>query len=301
MQVKAKKKTKIIEYLTGYAYVFPVILFIALFMLVPIVHSLILSFFNWKGYGALEFIGIKNFINMFTNDPIFYRSLKNTVIFSFAVTVGSIIIGFMLAILIDFRIKFWKIYRFLFFLPVIFSSIVIGLLWVTILSPYGAINQLLDILNLGGLKHIWLGEPGIAMGVIIFTAIWASSGVPMLWFLAGLQNIDESLYEAAKIDGASTIRRVISISIPLIRNVFAIVLVLQAIFTFRVFDIVWVMTEGGPAGTTEVLGTYLFKTAFLSQKFGYASAVAVIMFIYSLIFSLVYIRISGYRLNTRKL
>lgn len=297
IQIKNKNLS---EKITGYLYMLPVLLFIVVFMVAPIVTSLVLSFFKWKGYGDLNFIGLANYIKMFSRDLFFFTAFKNTVLISISVTAGTIVVGFFLAILIDYRIHFWKIYRFIFFLPVVMSSVVIGLLWTTLLNPYGLINQLLDIMHLGTLKHDWLGDSNIALVVIIFTVIWAGSGVPMLWFLAGLQNIDAGIYEAAKIDGASTMKRIISISIPLLKNVFAIIIALQFIFSFRIFDVIWVMTGGGPAGATEVLGTHLYKLAFQATKFGYASVLAVIMFIISLILSLIYIKISGYQETIKK-
>ena len=289
------RKKDILEYLTGYAFVLPVLIFILFFIAYPIIESLALSFFKWKGIGDWNFVGIKNYIKMFTEDRFFYTSIKNSILFSIGTTFGTILIGFILAVLIDLKIHFWKLYRFIFFLPISLSVAVVALLWSRIFDPYGLVNSLLGVLHLEELQRIWLGDTRLAMGVIIFVTVWQYSGFPMIFFLAGMQNIDEQLYEAAKIDGASTIRRIVSITLPALKNVFSVIIMIQLIFSFKVFDIVWIMTMGGPAGATDVLGTRLYSEAFRSGQFGYASVIAVIMFSIALIFSIIYVRISGYQ------
>ena len=289
------RKKNIIEYATGYLFVLVPLVLIILFIAYPVIQSLVLSFFKWRGIGEWRFIGFVNYIKMFTEDRFFYTALKNSAIYSLCTTIGTIVIGLTWAIIINLGIRFWKIYRFIFFLPVVFSQIVMAMLWTRIFDPAGLFNTLLSILHLEELQRIWLGEANTALGIIISVSIWQYSGFTMLFFLAGMQNIDDSLYEAAKIDGASIMRRIFSITIPLLKNVFSVVILLQLIFSFKVFDIIWVMTRGGPAGKTEVLGTLLYSTAFQSQKFGYASVIAVIMFFIAIIYAIAYIRTSGYR------
>lgn len=282
------------EYVAFYAFMLPAIAFIALFILYPMIQSLVLPFFRWKGYGQMTFIGLRNYETMFTRDEYFWTALRNSLWFALSGTVGTVCIGFVLAALIDFRIRFWAAYRMLFFLTVSISVVVTGLLWVKILDPFGLLNALLEGLGLEHLKRVWLGDAATAMPAIILTAIWQYSGFTMIFFLAGMQAIDGELYESALIDGASRVRTVFSITIPLLKHVFTVVVMLQLIFSFKVFDQVWVMTQGGPAGATEVLGTHLYKDAFRLVRFGYGSVIASIMFVIALVFSLVYVRISGY-------
>jgi ABC-type sugar transport system permease subunit len=282
------------EYVTFYVFMLPALVFIALFILYPMIQSLVLPFFRWKGYGELTFIGLRNYENMFTRDEFFWTALKNSLLFALFGTVGTVCIGFILAVLIDFKIRFWATYRLLFFVTVSISVVVTGLLWVKILDPFGLLNALLGAVGLEHLQRVWLGDVGTAMPAIIITAVWQYSGFTMIFFLAGMQAIDGELYESALIDGASRIRTVFSITIPLLRHVFAVVVMLQLIFSFKVFDQVWVMTQGGPAGATEVLGTHLYKDAFRLIRFGYASVIASIMFVIALLLSLIYIKVSGY-------
>lgn len=295
MAINLKKRKVILENLTGFSFVLPLIIFIIIFLLYPIIASLVLSFFKWKGYGELNFVGIQNFIKMFTIDRYFPIAIKNSIIFSISATFGTVIVGFILAVLIDLKVFLWKFYRFAFFLTVIISIVVTGMLWLRIFDPYGLVNYLLNALNLADLARPWMGEADMAFAIIIFVTIWQYSGFTMIFFLAGMQNIEEDIYEAARIDGASTFRRIKSITLPLLKNVFAVVIMLQLIFSFKVFDIVWVMTGGGPAGGTEVLGTYLYQVAFRKSQFGGGSVIAVIMFLLALIFAIIYTRVLGYR------
>ena len=282
------------EYVAFYAFMLPSIAFIALFILYPMIQSLVLPFFRWKGYGQMTFIGLRNYETLFTRDEYFWTALMNSLWFALSGTVGTVCIGFVLAALIDFRIRFWAAYRMLFFLTASISVVVTGLLWVKILDPFGLLNALLEGLGLEHLKRVWLGDAATAMPAIILTAIWQYSGFTMIFFLAGMQAIDGELYESALIDGASRVRTVFSITIPLLKHVFTVVVMLQLIFSFKVFDQVWVMTQDGPAGATEVLGTHLYKDAFRLVRFGYGSVIASIMFVIALVFSLIYVRISGY-------
>ena len=282
------------EYATFYVFMLPAVLFIALFILYPMIQSLILPSFRWKGYGELTFVGLKNYQTMFGKDEFFWTALTNSLLFSVLATVGTVSIGFVLAVLIDFKIRFWAAYRFLFFLTVSISVVVTGLLWVKVLDSFGLLNALLGALGLEHLQRVWLGDVRTAMPAIIATAVWQYSGFTMIFLLAGMQSIDAELYESATIDGASRLRTVFSITIPLLRHVFSVIVMLQLIFSFKVFDQVWVMTQGGPAGATEVLGTHLYKDAFRLVRFGYGSVIASIMFFVAVVFSLIYIRVSGY-------
>ncbi len=287
-------KKNLSEYITGYSFILPGIIFVLTFIAFPIIASLLLSFFKWPGYGDFNFIGFKNYIKTFTADRFFYDALKNSIIFSISTTLGTVVIGFILAVIIDLKVKFWKIYRFIYFLPFVIAVVPLAFFWTRVFDPNGLANYVLGALHLEALQRTWLGETGVAMFIVILVTVWQYSGFPMIFFLAGMQNIDEEIYEAAKIDGASTFRSILVITIPLLRYVFSIIIMLQLIFSFKVFDIIWVMTRGGPAHSTEVLGTMLYQEAFGQMKFGYASVVSVVMFLVSLILAFIYVRVSGY-------
>ena len=151
------------EYATFYVFMLPAVLFIALFILYPMIQSLILPSFRWKGYGELTFVGLKNYQTMFGKDEFFWTALTNSLLFSVLATVGTVSIGFVLAVLIDFKIRFWAAYRFLFFLTVSISVVVTGLLWVKVLDSFGLLNALLGALGLEHLQRVWLGDVRTAM------------------------------------------------------------------------------------------------------------------------------------------
>jgi raffinose/stachyose/melibiose transport system permease protein len=288
----AKREMK--ESLLDTLFVLPAILFILFFILWPIIQSLALSFYRWDGVGPWKFVGIKNYVRMFTRDKFFYLALKNTLIFAVVTTIGEMLIGLTLAILIDMGIRGWKTFRFIFFLPVALSQVAIALLWVKIYARDGLINSFLEILGLESLHRVWLGDARYALWCVCLVSIWQYGGWHMIFFLAGMQGIDPQIYESAKIDGASTMRRIFAITLPLLKNVFFIITILSLILGFKNFDLVYVLTTGGPAHATEVLATQIYQHAFDVHRFGYASVLAVILVAVALIFSVFYIKLTGY-------
>jgi len=289
------KKKELREYITGDAFVLPVLVFIFLFIIWPVIQSLVLAFFRWDGVGPWRYVGLKNFVKMFTKEPLFYQSLKNSVIFAVVTTFGEMAIGFTAAVLIDLGIRCWKVYRFIFYLPVLLSQVAVSLLWTKIYAEDGLVNTLLGVLHLENLQNVWLGDPRFALWAVCLVSMWQFGGWHMIFFLAGMQGIDPQIYESAKIDGASTLRRVFSITIPMLKNVFFIITILSLIMGFKAFDMIYVMTSGGPAMATEILGTLLYTQAFDVQRYGYASVIAVVMVIIAMLFSMFYIRLSGYQ------
>lgn len=278
----------------GIILIAPSIIIFLIFIAFPTVQSFAISFFKWDGSHPWEFVGLKNYINMFTRDPYFFTSLKNSIIYSLVYTLGVNIMGFTIAVILDLKVRFWKIYRFIFFLPVTLSIMAMGLLWSKVFERYGLLNSILNTIGINVGEYAWLGNRRVAFLIIMFVSIWQFFGYPMVFYLAGLSNINPEIYEAAEIDGASLIRKIFAISIPMLKNIISIVVVLNLIISFKVFDIVWIMTMGGPAGVTEVLGTQLYKKAFVEQSFGRGSVIAVIMFIVCMILALIFVKFSGY-------
>lgn len=221
----------------------PAILFIVAFILLPMIQSLILPFFRWKGYGELTFIGLRNYETMFRRDEFFWTALQNSLLFSLFASAGTVVIGFVLAVLIDFKIRFWPVYRFLFFLTVSISVVITGLLWVKVLDPFGLLNAVLGALGLEHLQRVWLGDVATAMPAIIATAVWQYSGFTMIFLLAGMQSINADLYESATIDGASRWRTVFSITIPLLRHVFSVIASIM-FFVALVYSFIYIRVSG---------------------------------------------------------
>jgi len=283
------------KYFTGILFVLPVAIIILAFIAYPIIQSIVLSFFKWPGYGEWEFVGITNYVKMFTSDRLFLKTLTNTLLYTLIVPIGLVFIGLLMGLVIHLRVPGWKVYRVIFLMPIAIMQGALALMWARMLDPSGLVNILLGWLNLESLQHAWLGEPNAAFFAIIFVTLWQYPGGSMLYLLGGLQTIDEEIYEAAYIDGAGTLRRIISITIPMIKNVIGVVLLIQVIFAFKVFDVVYFLTQGGPANSTEVLGIRLYLLAFEERQFGYASVLATIMVIIAIIFGLLYVRFGGYR------
>lgn len=284
------KKTN--ENLISWLMLAPAMIMVIIFVITPAMESVALSFFRWDGFSAWVFNGIENYIRMFTKDPYFYPSLINTFTYQIGVTIGTVVVGFILAVIIDLKIKLWRIYRVAFFLPYVLAQFAVATLWRTVFAPDGLANSLLG--NLGLSQVAWFGILWVVKAVLIFVTIWQYSSFPMIFFLAGMQNIDEEIYEAAKIDGANTLQRIIKITIPMLKNVLSIIIVLQFIFSFKVFTYVYIMTEGRPAGLTHVVGTLLYRYAFRLNQFGYSSVLSIIMILVALIFAFIYIKTSGY-------
>lgn len=285
--------------LIWYLFVTPAILLIIVFMVVPIIEALSLATYRWNGVRPREFIGFENFQDLGT-DRFFLGALQHTIFFSIAATLGTVTLGLLLAVAISRGVPGASIYRVLFYLPVMVPITVVGALWVRILEPnFGMLNTFLRGAGLEALAESWLGDANIALFVLIGVTIWQYSGFPMIVLLAAAENISEEVQEAATLDGVSEWQRITHITIPLIRPVLISISVLQVIFSLKVFDLVWVMTRGGPGQSTDVLGTFLFDEAFFKRKYGYASAVAVAMFV--IIFTITYIYQRIVRVENAKL
>lgn len=273
----------------AYVFLAPAFLLMAVFLAYPLVESMLLSLYQWNGISPREYIGLENF-EMLLQDEVFFLALKNNVIFSVFTTLGTVSLGFMLALAIERRVRGWRYFKVIFFLPVMMSTTIVGLLWGRLLDPtYGPVNDILR--NLGwGSPPQWLAEPGWAMAAIIIVSIWQYAGFPMIIYLAAIEGIPQEIHEAATLDGVNWWQRALRIILPMVKNVTFTIIMLQLIFSFKVFDIVYTMTLGGPGEATNVLGIYLYRTAFKYTQFGYGSAIAVLMFVIVFILSIFYLR-----------
>jgi len=298
--IKAGIRKSLSESLIGWGFIAPAVLIVAMFMLYPIIQSIAVSFFKWDGLTEWRFIGWYNYVKMLTRDKYFLLALRNTLMFAVFEVFGTMIIGFILALFIDFKVRFWKTYRVLFFMAFALSLYAVALLWGKFFEPNGLLNDILGRIGLEHLQQAWFADPRKGFAIIIGIALWKWSAFPMIFFLAGMQNIPEELYEAAKIDGASLIGRITKVTIPMLKNVFYILIVMQFIFALKTFDIVFLVTYGGPNHQTELLGTLLYQYGFTYKEPGYASVIAVFNIILSLIFAFIYFRAAGYRKIIKK-
>lgn len=260
-------------------FTFPAIILFVIFYCFPIVSSFVMSFTNWniKRIDSPKFVGMKNFVRLFQDD-YFILALKNTFLFAVATTVGIVILGLLLALLLNSAVKGKAFFRTTFYLPAVLSLIVIGIMFKAVFKLDGGIlNQILSAVGLSGLAHDWLGDSKTAMWAIVFVQIWKWSGFAMAIYLAGLQGIPKDYYEAATIDGANVWQRFRNITLPLLAPAFTVVITMNTIGGFKVFEQVYVMTNGGPGNATQVLNTYIYKE-FSKGTLGRSSAMSLILF-----------------------
>lgn len=266
----------------------PNLLGFLIFTLLPVIASFLLSFTDWDMMKPIQFIGLQNYSDLF-KDQIFIKVLWNTLYFSFVTVPIGIVLSLFLATALNQHIRGIKLYRAAYFLPVISSMVAVAVIWQWIYNPeYGVLNFLLSLVGIKGPS--WLSSVTWAMPAVMLTSIWKGLGFNMLLFLAGLQGISDSYYEAADIDGAKWFEKFRYITVPLLSPTTFFVTVMAIIGSFQVFDSVFLMTQGGPARSTSVLVHYLYQNAFQYFRMGYASAIAYILFFLVLIFTLIQLR-----------
>lgn len=273
------KENKKNDYL-GYLLISPTYILFTIFFLIPLFYSFFLSLNKWNGFSNdMKFVGLSNYIRLF-HDDLFWNAFGNTLYYAVFTVPICIIISLVLSVLISEKIKGYNFLRGAYFMPYIVSLVAIGVVWTWIYSP-GAFGLLNSFLGLIGIKpQNWLGNPDLAMTSLIIIGIWRSVGYNIVIFIAGLKSIPRSLYEAATIDGATSFQQFRSITIPLLMPTIFFISVTSTIYAFfQVFDIINVMTQGGPIGSTEILVTYLYKMGFKQFEIGYASSIAFVLFI----------------------
>ncbi len=258
-------------------FVLPAFLLYAVFALVPIGYNVYLSFFQTDMMSPARFVGLKNYINLF-NDGTFTRALRNNIF----MVMGSLIAHLPLALLFG-NILFQKIkgshfFQTVFFLPCVICGVAVGLTWSFVYnSEFGLLNKLLEIIGLGGLKQAWLANKNLALFCVIIVVMWQFVGYHMIIQIAAMKNIPSSLYEAAGLDGASKWKQFTSITFPLIKPILKVDAVLIITGSLKYYDLVAVMTGGGPNHATELMSTYMFYQGFRTLKYGYSSAIGVIL------------------------
>jgi multiple sugar transport system permease protein len=254
----------------------PSLLGMLVFTVGPIVASFGLSFTNWDLLRPPRLVGASNYAAMMS-DAEFWRTLRNTLTFLVGYIPLVITSGLLVAVLLNTRIPGMQIFRAMYFLPVVTSWVAVALIWRWLFNPvYGLVNNLLAAIGISG--PAWLFDPAWAMPAVILTSVWKDTGFVMVILLAGLQNIPREYYEASSIDGANFVQRLRFITIPLLAPALVFALSISLINSFQVFDQVYVMTEGGPAGATMVLVERIVRNAFSYSRMGYASAMSWVLF-----------------------
>ena len=261
------------------------------FVILPTLNSLYYSFTDWVGYGAnLNFVGTANFEKIFT-DRLFGNAIKNTAIWlALAMTVPTLL-GLSLALGLQGKRRINTIYKSLFYLPICLSPIIIGIIWVWLYSPkLGIVNIFLRSIGLDHIATAWLANPNTALLAVFVAWAWQQTGLNMVIFLAGLTSVPTPLVEAAKVDGANTWQTLQKVIIPMLRPATVVVLALTAINALKSFEIIWVMTAGGPFNKSDTLAVFMYSESFRKFKMGYGSSAAVILFAMTLVIIVLYFR-----------
>ncbi|WP_173923323.1 carbohydrate ABC transporter permease [Agromyces sp. Marseille-P2726] len=284
--------------LLGLAWILPAVVVLAVFVYLPLVQNLGFSTLEWDIYsGSQEFIGLDNYTKL-VGDPIFWSSLWNNVLYaviSLAFQVfGAIVLAAIIEGIRNDRLR--RSLRAVYFIPSAISLTVAGLLFYFIYEPnLGLLNYVLDAIGLDALAQPWLGQESTAMVSIIVMSQWQGFGYSTLLFAVAIQRIPSELYEAASIDGIGPVRRFFTITLPLVREMTGLMIIVTISGAFQVFNEVMVMTSGGPNNSTQVLGTWLYRNGFVRNDFGYAAAIATVIFVITLTIALVQLWINRRR------
>jgi multiple sugar transport system permease protein len=279
------------EELLAYLFILPSLVGFIVFLVVPMVASLGISFYDWELLTPPQFVGLKNF-SALLSDRVFKEVVINTVYYTFGLVPLNIVVSLGLAVWLNTKLRGMMWYRIAFFLPVVTVTVAVALIWRWMYEPRaGIIDVVLRAVGLPG--PTWLGDANFAMPALIIMSVWKGFGYNMVLFLAGLQGIPVTLYEAAMIDGANAWQRFWKITLPLLTPMVFLGVVLTVISSFQVFDQAYVMTNGGPANATNTIVLYIYQNGFQYFRMGYASAIAWVLFGVIFIFTLVQMRLQG--------
>ena len=268
--------------------VLPTLIVYSVFIILPIGIAVWYSFTKYSGIGKATFVGLENYMRLF-KDKMFLVSLKNTMIIFVLAFVLLLTISFLIALLLNNKLKGTDFAKALIFSPAIIAPIIVGIIWVYILDPnVGIINSILDALHLDFLKQKWIGGETLSPYSIAFIYFWQQLGYLVTIFIAGLKMIPEEVLEAVKIDGASTMQKIRYVIIPMMRSTISTVAVLIITGVFKIFEIVQQTTGGGPNHLSETLVTYSYSTTFTSGNYGYGMSLATVTFVLSLIITGIY-------------
>ena len=281
-------------------FIAPAALALILTTAVPMIDAIMLSLQNWNGMTPPTWAGFGNYLRLL-HDATFFRALWHTAYFTFWTVILQTILPLLIASLLSSGVRGSTVFRTLYFMPVIISLAISGLLWAMLFEPnFGAVNSILRAIGLGAFAPLWLAGTNTVMPSVIIVSVWQSLGFYLVIFFAALQSVPKDLYEAAELDGANAWTRFMNVTVPTIRPVILIVVVLNTINGIKVFDQIWVMTAGGPNYASTTLGTYLYSIAFgamgaSNSRLGYATAIAIVILVLSIVVSIIQIRLGRRR------
>ena len=276
---------------TNYLYIVPIFLFVGGLIYYGIIYTFYVSTLDWNGMSATRtFVGLKHY-QAILGDPIFWLTLRNTAVFGCLVIFIQMALGLVLAVMMYAPVRLKAIYKVIFFLPVVISPAVTAYVFRRLYNANdGEFNLILRAVGLGGLEQSWLADPKIALFSLAAVNIWQWTGLSFLMYYAGLTLIEDSYYEAARMDGANFLQLLWHITVPLVRPTSFALLILGVIGALKTFDIVFLITGGGPGRSTEFLSTYIYKKAIQEFNAGYASALSVVMLLVALVLTVIQLR-----------
>ncbi len=290
---KNLKRVRLWRRVQPYAYLTPVMFMMAALLFLPIIMVIGYSFFdNVLVTPESHWVGLANYQTALSA-PVFTGSMKNTVIFVVLNVIFHLIIGMALALMVNAKClggAAKAVFRVIYMLPWMFNATVIAILWKLLLNPNGVINYLLTYFHITSGAVEWLSDRGIVFWVLTFINIWAGYPFYMISILAGLQGISSDLYEAASIDGATSVQSFLYITLPQLKPILISIAMLDFIWTTQNFSLIWLLTGGGPSHATEMMSTYVYKTAFTSYQYSKASAAAVIILLACIVLAVFYVR-----------
>ncbi|WP_010261927.1 carbohydrate ABC transporter permease [Treponema primitia] len=257
-------------------------------VIIPVFYSVIISLFKWNGIAKMEFVGLNNFFTLF-KDPVFDMALKNNLIWIILSLFATMTVSLGFAVMLNKSFVGRTFFRGFFYFPAVIASIAVAIIWRWIYNPsFGFINQLLKLLG-STYQQSWISSPTASIYAIFFASLWQSAGLPMIFFLAGLQTVPEEVLEAATIDGASNLSRFFIITMPMMKETFVIVIANLIVGAMKVFDVIMGLTAGGPNNATQMMSTYMYSQTFRYNNVGYGAAIAVLMVLFMLIVIVPYI------------
>lgn len=272
-----KQKFKWHSWATPWILVFPTLIGLVIFRLIPIVSSFFLSFTKWNLITDPKFIGLKNFTELFS-DPVFWKILGNTLKITAGYVTGGMIFGLLLALLVNNKLRGMNFFRAAIYMPVITSSVAVGIVWTRILGPkYGILDFFLK--KIGITAPYWLQDPSLAIWTVTFVQVWKMSGYYMILFLAGLQAISKEVIEASVVDGATPTQRLFRVTIPMLAPTTFFVLTVAIMDAFKNFELIYAMTMGGPQNATNTLVYSVYLNAFSYNRVGYAESIAWVLMV----------------------
>jgi ABC-type sugar transport system permease subunit len=277
---------------SSYLFLLPAGVIYCSVIIFPVFYSVFISLFKWNGIGKMQFMGIKNFLNLFS-DSIFITAMTNNFIWIGLSLFVTLTAALGLAIILNKQFRGRTFFRGFFYFPAVIAPITVAIIWRWIYNPgFGFVNQFFKAMG-SDFQQSWISNPNISLYAIFFASLWQSVGQPMIFFLAGLQTVPEEVLEAALIDGASRTHRFLVITIPMMKETFVIVIANLIVHALKVFDVIMGLTAGGPNNATEMMSTYMYSQTFRYNNVGYGTAIAVLMVVFMLIVIVPYVKLTA--------